>query len=882
MYDHMLNRLHKITPYFVLIMLFTLVAESHTPQVRIENGTVALGGEYDPDIPAPEEILGYRIGERFTDYRNLERYFLALAEASDRVHIHDYGTSYQLRPLRVLYISTPENLRNLEHIREEILLLTDPRTLSGRQAAGVIENSPVIVWLAYNVHGNEASGTEAAILTMYHLAASTDPALLAILENTVILIDPLVNPDGRERYVNFVNDVSLRSPNPDPHSVEHSEPWPRGRTNHYYFDLNRDWAWLTQQETRQRVALYRKIMPQVYVDFHEMGRESTYFFFPATPPFHPNYPEAVREWGKKFGHGNASMLDAFGIPYYTGEVFDLFYPGYGDSWPTFNGAIGMTYEQSGGSTGRAYERKDEHILTLAERAQNHFLTGISTIKTAEENRKQLLRYYYDFWLEGTGGLPGDIKSVLIKQGKDPNRTSDLVGVLLQHGIEIHRLTADKSIRNVTRYFETSPRQHLFEAGTYVINFNQPRSRLAKTLLEPHVELPDTFFFDITAWSLPAAYNVEAFTARAFVTADIQRITEPVRSDGNISGRASYAYLISWDQDKAAALLWDLLKKGYSAHFAMREFTQRGRKFPRGSIVVYTRFNDQSLHEDLAELALKHSVTVFPTDTGLSEEGIDLGSNYIRPIMYPKIAVATDLPVIATEFGELWYLFDEVYGIPFTPIRTDQIPTVDLFRYNVIILPNDGSGQGYGRIIDSTAVETLRRWIRQGGILITIGGGSQFVTKDASGLTSIVISRQPDNRDNTEDEKNRRERLKRMGFEERYEHLSRDRIAGALFRVELDTSHPLGFGYDRNITILKRSSSVLQLSERGFNVGIYAKENPVSGYAAENLVEKIVDTAYLIDYPIGEGHVVMFSDNPHFRMFWHGLTKMFLNAILFMH
>ena len=878
----MIVSLHTMRTCLFIALLFPMTALSYSFHIDIENGAVRLHGDYNPAIPVPEEILGYHIGERFTDYRNLERYILALAEASDRVTIHQYGTSYQHRPLRVLYISTPENLQRLERIREDNLLLTDPRTTTEQRANEIIETTPVTVWLAYNVHGSEASGTEAAILTMYHLAASTDAALIEALENVIIILDPLVNPDGRERYVNFINDVSQRSPNPDPHSMEHSEPWPRGRTNHYYFDLNRDWAWLTQRETQQRVALYKTFMPHVYVDYHEMGRESTYFFFPATPPFHPNYPETVREWGKTFGEGNATMLDRHGIPYYTGEVFDLFYPGYGDSWPTFNGAIGMTYEQSGGGTGRAYERKDEHTLTLAERAHNHFLTALSTIYTADTNRKELLHYYYTFWQKGIDGSTGDIKAVLIEEGEDPNRTADLIDVLLQHGIEIHRLTGDATIRNVNRYFTTDIQHRRFQEGTYIVNFNQPRSRLAKTLLEPHADLPDTFFFDITAWSLPAAYNVEAFTARSFVTEQTDQITEAVRPRGMVHGEASYAYLISWKQDKAAAVVWEILKKDYKAHFAVRSFTQQGRSFPPGSIILYTRFNPNTLHDDLAALAKEHGVTIYATDTGLSDEGIDLGSNHIRPVVKPKIAIATDRPVSPREYGELWFLFDEVYTVPFTPIRTEQIAEADLSRYNVLILPSDGSGHGYTSIIDSSTVDKVRRWVHRGGVLITIGGASQFAAKEASGLTTIATSPDGNNADSKEQTYERREKLMRMGLRERAEFLQRERIAGALFRVGLDTSHPLAFGYGQNITVLKRGTQTLQLSDRGYNVGIFSEEGPVSGYAWERLAEQINDTAFLIDYPMGNGHVILFSDNPHFRMFWHGLTKIFLNATLFLH
>jgi hypothetical protein len=868
--------------YLLLLLLLPVIGFSNQHDIEIQGEGVILTGEYEANIPTPADILGYNIGERFTDYRNLEKYIFAVANVSDRVTILEYGLTYQHRPLRILYISTPENIRNLDRIKQDNLYLTDPRTITDRRAQDIIESTPAILWLAYNVHGNEASGTEAALLTIYHLAASKDTELIAMLESIVIVLDPLVNPDGRERYVNYMNDMSQRNPNPDPQSIEHYEIWPRGRSNHYFFDLNRDWAWLTQKETRQRVALYRNIMPHVYVDYHEMGRESTYFFFPATPPIHPNYPEEVKEWGITFGRGNAAMLDRHGVPYYTGEVFDLFYPGYGDSWPTFNGAIGMTYEQSGGSTGRAYKRKDQHILTLAERAHNHFLTGLSTLHTVHNNRIELLNYFYSFWKDGITGTAGEIKSILIKKGSDPNRTNDLINILLQHGIEVHELTVDKNIRQVKRFFSPQPEIYSFPAGTYIINLNQPKSRLAKTLLEPHTELPDTFFFDITAWSLPTAYNTEAYTAQSYITADVRKITEPLQSIGNVTGRASYAYVISWEQDKAASVLWETLKKDYSINFAMRSFTVQGREFPPGSIIYFTRSNAGSLHDDLQRAALKYGIDIFAIDTGLSEDGIDLGSNWVRPIIKPKIAVTTDRPVIPGDYGELWFLFDEVYEIPFTPLRTEQLSNLDLSQYNLLILPSDGSGQGYRTMFDSSTVESIRQWVQRGGVLITIGGASQFATKEVSGLTSVSSSATGENNENNTSDKERRERLMRMGFFERQEYLQRERIAGALFNVTFDNTHPLGFGYNKNITILKRGSQILQLSDRGYNVGIFADQEPQSGYASKYLVKKVQNTAYLIDFPIGSGRVVMFSDNPHFRMFWHGLTKMFLNATLFLH
>jgi hypothetical protein len=870
----------------IALLAFLSVAESSLPELSPQKDRIHFGVAYDVSIPTPESVLGYAIGERFTDYRNLERYCQALADASDRVTIFEYGTSYEGRPLRVLYISTPGNLSRLEETRSGIISLTDPRSISDTRVREIVSGSPVFVWLAYNVHGNEASATEAALITMYHLAASIDPDLLRLLNDVIIVLDPLVNPDGRERYVGYVNSRSQRTVNPDPQSIEHSEPWPRGRSNHYFFDLNRDWAWLTQRETRQRVNLYNGIMPQVYVDYHEMGYESTYFFFPATPPFHPNYPEAVQTWGERFGRGNAAKLDRHGIPYYTREIFDLFYPGYGDSWPTFNGAIGMTYEQAGGGMGRAIRREDEQILTLAERARNHFLTAISTIETAAENRQALLEYFSSFWEKGIRD-PGrnGIKSIIMREGNDPNRTADLVNILLRHNIEVLRLTEPKTIRRVSPFYRESPGTVQFPAGSYVVNFNQPKSRLARTLLEPHAELPDTFFFDITAWSLPAAYHVDAFMSGEYITSDIEPVQSPVRIAGRVHGRAQFAYLVPWERDKAAALVWDLLQKDYSARYALRSFTRDNREYTPGTIIFYVNQNPTSLHEDIIDAADRFGIDVYATDTGLSDSGIDLGSNYINPVRKPRIAVATDRPVIPSEYGEIWFLFDEVYGIPFTPLRTERIPEADLSQYDLLILPGDGTGGGYAAIFDSTTVEQLRRWIRGGGVLITVGGASRFVTREMSGLTTVRSSppdtkKKNDSADSGQPRKGD-EKVMRMGYLERQEYRQRDRIAGALFNVTLDRTHPLSFGYERDVAVLKRTDVTLQLTDSGYNVGIFSGDGSLSGYAVEDKANAVLETAFLVDYQMGRGHVVMFSENPHFRMFWHGLTKIFLNACMFL-
>jgi hypothetical protein len=838
----------------------------------------------DERIPTPESVLGYKPGERFTDFRGVENYIEAVARVSDRVRIIEYGTTYENRPLRILVLSTPHNLDRLDEILTVNRTLADPRTTSSAEARRIASTSPLIVWLSYGVHGNEASSTEAALMTIYYLASSLDERYIEMLSNLIIVIDPLVNPDGRERYVQYINSRSQRFPNPDPQSLEHTEPWPRARTNHYLFDLNRDWAWMTQKETRHRVPLYHSFMPQVYVDYHEMGRESTYFFFPATPPFHPNFPTEVISWGRRFGDGNAAQFDYHGIPYYTGEMFDLYYPGYGDSYPTFNGAIGMTYEQAGAGSGRSVNRRDGKELTLQMRAFNHHLSALSTLETAYRNREELLLYFHEFFRQGLDDSTPDFRTVIIGGERNKHRAAELVNLLLSHGIEIYRTTSQATVRRTTHYFSDATQSLLLTEKHYIIPMRQPKGRFAKTLLEPFTALPDTSLYDITAWSLPAAYHVEAYWTAEEIVRNLEPITDPVSIGGNVDGTARYAYLIQWTNDNSARLLTKLLHHGFRVHVASRPFKQKNITFQPGTLIIFVSQNGPDLDSVIRTYADQFSISVYATDTGRSEDGIDLGSNYITTVRKPVIGVFSDVPTIPTEYGEVWYMFDELYEIPFTPLRTQNIRQTDLSKYNVLILPGDDAGSGYKEVIDSVAVNRLKEWTRGGGTLITLAGASVFATKENSGLTDVSLITEDDTSRMSEEEKQNRqearEQYMRMGMWERTEYLRRETVAGALFRIKLDNTHPLAFGYSDHTFILKRGGRAFGLSGTGYNVGMYTDEGALSGFASNKLAQRIKDSAFLIDHPMGRGRIIMFMENPNFRMFWPGLTKMFLNACFF--
>jgi len=862
------------------LLALLLIAAS---TLRGQDVFVALG-DVNQSIPSPASVLGYEIGDRFTEFRSLEKYIDRLVHSSDRVRHVVYGKSIENRELQALIISSPKNLARLDEIRSTNRQLTDPRTsLSKQIAESAIQSMPVIVWLSYSVHGNESSSTEAALLTAYQLIAGQDPRTLDILDHSITILDPLVNPDGRERYVQWFNSTVGRNLNSNPDAIEHNEPWPGGRTNHYHFDLNRDWAWSTQPESQARLAFYRQWMPHVHVDYHEMGYTSSYFFFPAATPIHTEFPPEVQKWGALFGKGNAEAFDRLGIPYYTGESFDLLYPGYGDSWPTFNGAIGMTYEQAGHSRGGlAVEKPGGQVLTLRERARNHFLTGIATLETAVKYRRERIRDFSKFWVEALS-LKSKTRGFVIPEGRDPNRVGQVVATMLRQGIEVHQISSSAELR-VAPYFSNSTRKQTFCPGTFFVSLEQPQSRLAKALLEPQTSVPDTFFYDVSAWSLPIAAGIDAYTTEDHIPASARKIESLPKVRGTVSGgRATFAYLIPWERNRSVALVWALMKKGIALHVANRSFEIGGRYYSAGAVITYTSANNDSLHPLVQEYAQTFGVDVHATSTGLSTKGINLGSNHIRPFVKPEIAVVTDTPVSSYDYGEIWYMFEWEYEIPFTPIRARDISSTSLSKYRVLILPD---ARDYRSVFDSSTVARIKRWVEDGGVVIGIEGGARFLTKKQSGITGAQLDSDRKDDEKSKEEKDEehalKELAKRRSLFEKEENDRLYRIPGTIFKARLDTTHPIGYGMAGEILVLRTDSPTFLLTDAGHNVSSYSEEpGGISGYVRKDRAKKVADSAYLQEYRVGRGRAVLFTENLTFRRFWTGLEKMLMNAILFL-
>ncbi len=907
--------------------LLALLVCSSLSAAFAEADPVSPSASYNPVVPTLEATLGYKLGDAFTPYAALEHYYHVLAESSDRVRLEPYGKSVEGRTLYTVIITAPRNLARLDAIRAATSRLSDPRQLAPAEAQKLIADTPVIVWLMYNVHGNESASSEAAMQVAYELAGSQDPRVLEWLDKAVVVLDPVANPDGRERYVQFYRERMGAKPRADRFAAEHQERWPGGRANHYLFDLNRDWAWQTQPESMARVRAFQKWFPQVFVDFHEMGPGSTYFFPPPAKPVLEYVQPFLNKWYEIYGRANAAAFDRLGFRYFSREEFDFFYPAYGDSWPSLNGAVGMTYEQGGGGAGGlVIELADgQRKLTLRERAEHHFVASLATIDTSVRNREARLRDYYEFRRAATtAGAQTTPRQYYLVPSRDADRVAHVVDLLLSQGIEVRRADTSFEAEDLTSYWGEKVAKKQMPAGTYVVDLAQPASFLARTLLDREIHHETVFFYDVSAWSLPLAADIEAYTAGKPARAEFKAVTTTRPPKGGVANLGTpgenstsaqpTAYIVPADGDSALRLLGHLLQEDFHAYVAVRPFSLAGRTFQAGSIIVPRESNPASLDERVRALAAGSQAEVFAAPTLLADGGVDLGSNRVRFLRKPKIAVLTDTPVSSTDYGALWYLFEQREDLPFTPVTVDGLRALDLSAYNVLILPSDfGEGRGYSRALDKGIVARLNDWVRNGGVLIGMRGGAVFASKSRSGLTSVTFkfvrpedeearleeekiasaTAKPEDRASmpppaappppAEQEKQKQAQLERklMKYADREKQQNQEEIPGTILRAVLDNTHPLAFGMREQVPVLNETSPILELTGKGENVAYYPKENiKLSGFVTPENEKKLAQTAYLIRERQGRGFVILFADNPVFRGFWEGTTRLLLNAVYF--
>jgi len=606
--------------------------------------------QYDPAIPTIEEVLGYKPGDRITWHRDVIRYFEALADAApDRMVIVEYAQSWEKRELIYAALSSAENIAKLPSIKSNMQALADPRVTDEETALQIIESQPAITWLSYGVHGNEISSTDAAMLTAYHLLASQGDSRVAdILDNTVVVIDPMQNPDGRDRFIHQFEIAEGLLPDSDRLAAEHDEPWPGGRTNHYLFDMNRDWFMQTQPETQGRTRAMLEWYPVAYVDAHEMGSDGTYFFAPEAIPYNPHLAEDQRASLQLFGRNNARYFDMYGFDYFTREVYDAFYPGYGASWPSYFGSIAMTYEQASarGLVVRQYDGKDLHYRYTV---RNHFITSLSTAETVAVNREKFLTEFYQYRASAIEeGEDENIRVYILPTQADQAAANKLAGLLSRQDVEVHRALSAFNACGES-----------YQPGSYVIRTDQPAKRFIRTMLDSDVPMEADFLaeqerrrarnladeiYDVTAWSLPLMMNVQTHNCNRVPSAEFELVGTALFQPGIVDGgQATVAYLVPWGSAPAVRFLAGALRGGLAVKSNDKAFTNTANQYPAGTLILDVADNPSDLFALVTELAASTGANVVAVNDSWVTDGPSFGSANVVRFNMPKIAMARDQP-----------------------------------------------------------------------------------------------------------------------------------------------------------------------------------------------------------------------------------------------
>ena len=797
-------------------------------------------------LQTPDEFLGYKLGSRFTRHHKVVDYFKYISENTDKVQFQEYGKTNELRTLAIVYVSSADNIKNLETIRKQHL------TNVGLENTTELKDKS-IVWLSYNVHGNESSSTEASMLTLYKLVTENS----SYLENTVVIMDPCINPDGRDRYANWYNQVVASPNNVNPDAREHREPWPGGRANHYLFDLNRDWAWATQIETQQRLNVYNKWLPHIHVDFHEQGINNPYYFAPAVEPYH----EIITDWQRNFqvqiGKNHAKYFDKNGWYYFTKESFDLLYPSYGDSYPTYVGSIGMTYEQAGGGrAGLGITKADGEVLSLWDRLIHHTTSGISTVEIASQNAGKInAEFKKYFQLDDF-----KYKSYVLQGNK--SKTNKLIDLLDRHEIKYGRAQGN----SVSGYdYDTKSKGSMrTSSNDLVISTNQPKGRLIKALFEPVAKLSDSITYDITAWSLPYAYGFKAIASEKLVSS-AKDFSTTTSSTPNYN---AYAYTFEWNHISDAALLADILQQNIRVRFNRKEMINTGKQLKKGSLIITRGDNKhiKNFDQTLISIANKHLKYANSIATGFSDKGPDMGSSDVRELKNQKIAVLSGEKTSSLSYGEIQYFFEQDIKYPFTAIHTDNFSVGMLDNYHTLVIPNGY----YGGLFSKIDLDKLSAWIRSGGKVIAIGNANSiFAGKKGFGLQT-KSSAENEDKDDKEIELTNYEDLERESIS--------GSITGAIFKTKIDNSHPLGFGYGDSYFTLKQGARSYDYLEDGYNVVRLEDNISFSGFVGSKADKNLSKSLIFGEEGLGRGSIIYMVDNPLFRAFWDNGKLFFANAL----
>jgi hypothetical protein len=809
-------------------------------------------------LKSPDEYLGYTLGSKFTPHYKIVQYFnQAAASVPQMMKLEQYGSTHEGRELLLAVISAPENMSRIEEIRKNNLRLTG--ILKDKPA---VTGQPAIVWLSYNVHGNEASSSEVSMKTLYELLSPTNPQTKSWLKNTVIIIDPCLNPDGRDRYVNWFNQVVGKNADAKLVTREHSEPWPGGRINHYYFDLNRDWAWQTQVETQGRIKKYNAWMPQIHCDFHEQGINNPYYFAPAAEPFH----EVITQWQRDFqytiGKNHARYFDANGWLYFTKEIFDLFYPSYGDTYPTYNGAIGMTYEQAGHSQGGlAVVTNDGDTLGLKDRIAHHFTTSMSTIEMAAAHANKLTGEFKKYFDEGNTSGTGIYKTYVITEDNTGKRAA-LQQFFDNNGI----LYGSISASSIKGYNYFTAKEETFNAkNSLAVSALQPKSALVKVLFEPQSKLSDSLTYDITAWSLPYIYGAQSYAVKEKLA--LEKYSSPGKNAALPA--MAYGYLVNYNSFADVTFLTALLQADIKVRFAEKDFKLNGKTFEKGTLIILKKGNEDKTAKFI-NLAQTYNATLTMVNSGFVDAGFDFGSEKVRLVKKPVVALLTGKDVNPNASGEVWHLFEQQMNYPVSLINAEELNGSVLKGIDVLIVPD---GQ-YKFLNEKEQAAEIKMWVQQGGKMIVLDNAAAQLARADWGIK--LKKSDDDVKEDKKEDKHKYADLKR------YENRERDGIVnyipGAIYKVELDNSHPLSFGYDDHYYALKLNTNLFEFMKDGWNVGVIKKDNQASGFVGNVARGKIQDGTAMGVLPLGNGAVIFFADDPVFRNFWENGKMLLANAV----
>ncbi len=866
----------------ILFMGVTSIAISQPQVVDSKRFDFESNLNFDAAITSPEKFLDYQLGESFTGYAHIVSYYKQLAKESNRVIYNEYGKTYENRPLINIVISSEENIQNIDQIQESHLKLLGA---SSSEAQSIINNQPVFTSFSYNIHGNEASTAEASMQVAYRMAAAKDAETMDILKNSVIILYVCINPDGRDRYVYWYKSAKrIKRPGFEPKDLEHFEAWPGGRTNHYWFDLNRDWIWGVHPESRGHTGEYQKWMPQVHVDYHEQGYNSNYFTMPGATPRNKLLPDSYETWSKVFGDANVAEFDKHQINYFTGERFDFFYPGYGSSWPSVMGAIGMLTEQGGHSAGgRIVETNDGYKLTLRQRIFDHYTTSIATIKASAKNRGDLLKYSYDAW------LPSKSKSstkAYFFSDKDMY-SNEVVNVLKRNGVKVYQSNSSFQVASAKNYRTGLSSKKTLPKGTFIIPTNQSRALFINSIMERNMAIEDSVMYDMSTWSAPIAYNLDAWSTNGSYSTDMAEVTEMQSTKGEVmNAKAGYAYVIDWSQRDAPKALAKLWAKKYNVRAAEEPFKHENMNFSSGSLIVLKGRNREkagSIDDDMETIAKEAGVKIVGFNSGRILEGMDLASSGNRPIKQPRIALMVDPPFSSYTAGQIYFLFDWVSELPIERIRTTALEQtslpkqgfrfggVDLKDYDVLILP--GGGGTLKSLFGEEQQKQIRAWVQNGGTIIATESAAGFFTKENSKITNVEMKKPP---------KDSSDAINYLKYADREDYFGKRRIPGAALNAKIDITNPLAFGLKEDLYSLKFGNNGLIPSDKFQTVGYYEKNANkilVAGYSSKENLDHLKGLSFAGVTTMGQGKIVYLIDNTQYRMFWLGPSRMMQNAAM---